>query len=252
MRTLLIDIETGPNLAYVWQHWQADVIAYDHEWFALAVAYQWYGEGKPEVLTLPDYPRWEQDQMDDRDLMLAAWELLDQADIVVAHNGDKFDLKKLNARFVYHGLTPPSPYRSVDTLKIARRHFKFQQNGLDPLSKHLGLGGKVKHEGFTLWRRCMAYPTDLPAWSRMRRYAKQDIVLLGKLYEKLRPWDNSHPNVAVESEMAACPKCGSTKLQRRGKRFTQTMTYQQFQCQDCGGWCRSRLAEREIARPEVV
>ena len=177
-------------------------------------------------------------------------ELLDEADIVIGHNSDAFDIKKANARFVYHGLGPPSHYQTVDTLKMARRHFKFNSNRLGHLGEHLGLGGKEATGGFETRAVCMN--GDAIAWSVMKKYAKQDVDLLVDVYERLRPWATNHPNRNVIDETShACPTCGSNKLQKRGKRTTRTMTYQTYQCQRCKSYCRSRLADTST-RPEVV
>jgi len=243
MKTLYLDIETAPNLSWVWGHYDQNVIKHVEPWYVLCVGWMWEGEGKPYCHPLHEHD-WSEES-----LLYEVWELLDEADIIVAHNGDKFDLRKLNARFIHYGFTPPSPYKTVDTLKVARSRFAFNQNGLDPLSSHLGLGTKAKHEGFSLWEKCMQRePVDRAAWKRMVRYCKQDVVLLRKLYLKLRPWATTHPIVSVGH---ACPRCGSAKLQRRGMVATRTMSYQQWWCKDCGSWSRSRVAE-VLPRPELV
>lgn len=254
VKILLVDLETAPNQAYVWAHYDQNVIQHVREWNIMAVAYKWLGEKGAQVATLPDFDLWHHDHHNDQFLVERLWDLLDEADVVVAHNGDRFDLRKANARFLFHGMTPPSPYKTVDTLKIARRHFRFNQNGLDPLSEHLGLGRKAKHEGFQLWKRCMEYPADVAAWNKMVRYAKQDVVLLEKLYLRLRPWAPTHPTVTtdLDSDRPLCPTCGSDRVQKRGQRHSRTMTYQQYHCQDCGAWSRERLADRTAPRPELV
>lgn len=242
MKTLYLDIETAPNLSYVWGHYDQTAIKHVHEWYVLCVAVKWE-TGPADVLALPDYNGHEQA------MLQAVWELLDEADCVVAHNGDKFDLRKLNARFVRHNMPPPSPYATVDTLKVARKYFQFNQNGLDPLAEHLGIGRKYKHQGFQLWERCMASVHDHAAWRSMIRYAKRDVLLLEKVHKRLRPWMNTHPRTPEPG--AHCPACGSTKLVRRGYDYTRTMTYRRYRCSACGKWSRSRIAELD-ARPDVV
>jgi len=172
-------------------------------------------------------------------------ELIDEADILVAHNGNKFDVPVMNTAFILEGLGPPSPNKYIDTLAIARRHFKFFSNRLDYLGEFLGLGRKVEHEGFGLWLKCM--DDDPEAWSKMIEYNKQDVRLLERVYRKLRPWIKTHPSVIVDKDIMApaCSRCESHNIQYRGYAVTNVSKWRRFQCQDCGGWGRVRMNEND-------
>ena len=164
--------------------------------------------------------------------------------MVIAHNGDQFDIKKLNARFIYYGMTPPSPYKTVDTLKVARRYFAFNGNKLGDLGPHLGLGEKVKHTGFDLWLGCLNGKPE--AWELMKTYNRQDVVLLEKVYNKFLPWIRNHPNMGMWKENTVCPKCGSRNITSRGWAITTVSRFRKFACNDCGGWGRIRVNEQEF------
>ena len=249
-KVLFFDIETAPNLSYVWGQWQQDVIEHVNEWYILCFSYKWEDQKSTHVVALKDFELYDNDPDNDLQVVKKLWELLDEADIVIGHNSDAFDIKKANARFVYHGLAPPSHYQTVDTLKLARRHFKFNSNRLGHLGEHLGLGGKESTGGFETWAGCMK--GDTKAWAVMKKYAKQDVDLLVDVYERLRPWATSHPNRnVIDGTSHACPTCGSNKLQKRGTRKTRTMTYQTYQCTRCKSYCRERIA-LVSPRPEVV
>lgn len=215
----------------------------------LCFGYQWYGED--EVITvkaLPDYARYEHDRTDDLYLVRDLHALLDEADIVVAQNGDGFDNKKSNARFAIHGMPPPSTYKTVDTLKLARKHFKFESNKLSDLGQYFGIGQKKQTTGWALWKKCMA--GDPEAWEQMRSYNAQDVQLLRELYTKLRPWSTNHPNLGLYelsgSSVPTCPTCQSTKVQRRGYSYAKTQRYQRLHCQDCGHWHQGKLIKKEV------
>ena len=45
---------------------------------------------------------------------------------------------------------------------------RFDSNKLDYVSKYLGIGEKVRHEGHELWVKCME--KDNAAWKRMKEY----------------------------------------------------------------------------------
>ena len=214
--------------------YEQNVIDLKTSWYMLSFAAKWQGEKSVTTYALPDYHGFKKDKEDDSKLVKELWKLYDTADIIIAHNGDRFDLKKSNARFIKHGLTPPSPYKSIDTLKIARNKFAFVSNSLNDLCKYLGVGKRLPHTGFHLWRGCML--GDKKSWKLMRRYNAQDVVLLERVYLKLRPWTTTHPNMNMYSGHDACPTCESKNVQRRGIRVAIKKKFERLHCQECGHW----------------
>jgi uncharacterized protein YprB with RNaseH-like and TPR domain len=231
-KILYIDIETAPSLGWVWQKYETNVIDFQRDWYVLSVAWKWAHEKKTNVLGLIDFPDYKKDIENDKHLIEAVWKLLDEADIVIGHNADSFDLPKLNTRFLTHKLKPPTPYKTVDTLKIARKVFRFDSNKLDDLGRYLGIGRKLPHTGFHLWRGTMT--GDPKSWTLMKRYNVRDVILLEKVYFLMRAWHPTHPN--VNQGEFACPKCSSFKVQKRGFSYTPLRRKQRFQCQSCAGW----------------
>jgi DNA polymerase elongation subunit (family B) len=179
-------------------------------------------------------------------MLRSIYYLLDEADAVVHYNGTKFDIPTLNQEFISVGLTPPSSYKQIDLLRTTRGQFRFPSNKLDYVSRVLGLGQKLEHKGHDLWIGCMEGNQE--CWATMEKYNIQDVVLLEKLYNKLRPWIKNHPNVGLyaEVETAMCPVCGGSHLTKRGKAHTALGTYTRFRCNDCGKWSRSRKSEKTI------
>ena len=232
-RILFLDIETAPSLGWVWGKWEQNVIDFKQDWYILSFGYKWADEKKVHVLGLDDYPSYKRDQENDKSLMKDLWALLNEADVVIAHNGDKFDLPKVNTRFLTHKLNPPSPYKTVDTLKIARAVFQFDSNKLDDLGRYLGIGRKLPHTGFHLWKGCMS--GDKESWALMKKYNGHDVELLEELYYILRSWHKTHPNVNL-GQNGVCPKCGSRDIQKRGFSYTLLRRKQRFQCKMCAGW----------------
>lgn len=246
-KVLIFDIETRPNLGYVWGVWDQNIgdkmmLQYGS---VMSVACKWLGDD--EIFY------WDARSGDETHVIRHTVDMMDQADIVIAHNGNRFDIPWINARALDYGLSPPSPYKRIDTLLASRRMFKFPRNTLKYLCEKLGVSMKDDHKkfpGFSLWLECMN--GNLEAWDEMKAYNIQDIVSLEELYVKIRPWIPNHPNMAIlsESDSHACPKCGSHHVQRRGFYTTNTGKYQRYQCNDCGGWSRSRRTEldKEVSR----
>lgn len=245
-KILFFDIETSPNLAYVWGKYEQDVIAYKNESQILCYAAKWFGNKSTFAQALPDFKGYQYDDPDDKQLVKAIWDLFDEADIIVAHNGDRFDIRKMNARFIYHKLPPPSPYKTVDTKKIAKHVAMFNSNKLDDLGKYLNEGKKIT-TSFGLWLGCMAGDKD--SWKQMVKYNRQDVELLERIYLRLRPWTKYHPNIGIYTDSAVCPRCGSDKIEFRGYGVNSVTKYRRFKCRQCGGWGSCALnAKKEILR----
>jgi DNA polymerase elongation subunit (family B) len=233
-KILLLDIETAPNLSYVWGHYEQNVIQHQTEWYMLSWSIRWLHD-KPITKALCDYDDYQAGSDNDKSLVQELWKYLDDADVLVWQNGDKFDHKKINTRFIKHGIRPPRPYRTVDTLKIARKHFAMNSNKLDDLGKYLGVGHKLQHKGFELWKGCLI--GDAESWATMKAYNEQDVELLQNVYLKLLPWIYSHPNVSTMKGLKdGCRNCGSTDITADGFILTATGKRPQYRCEHCDTW----------------
>lgn len=230
MRILLLDIETAPNLAHVWGIWQQNVGI--NQIIASSYTLCWAAKWLDDDNMYFDSVNKSKPKM----MLHGIHRLLDEADAVITYNGIKFDIPTLNKEFLLHGFRPPSPYKNIDLLPTCRRSFRFPSNKLDYISKELKIGKKVKHEGHELWISCMA--KDAAAWKRMQEYNENDVILLEKLYKKLLPWLDKHPNQGTHEEGMCCPNCASINYQRRGFAMTSTQKYPRYQCKDCGTWFR--------------
>lgn len=246
-KILLIDIETCPNLAWVWGFYEQTVLAIEKEWHILSFSAKWFG-GKSITKGLIDYPLYKKDKDNDKELVRDIWNLFNEADIIIAQNGDEFDIKKVNTRLIKHGFTPPAPYKTIDTLKISRKNFAFSSNRLDDIGEFLGIGRKIETTK-KLWFDCMN--GNARAWKLMKRYNKNDVILLEKAYLLLRPWHKQHPNLGIYETELVCPKCGSDNIHLRGFVRNTTSLYRRFQCQSCGGWGRSPISEKLDNKPLV-
>jgi uncharacterized protein YprB with RNaseH-like and TPR domain len=245
-RIAFIDIETAPIIAAVWQLYDTNVVWVERDTHLLSFAVKWSDKKTIKTHALPDYRGYSKNRYDDKRLARDMWEVVNEADFIVAHNGDEFDLKKANARFIVHGLTPPAPYKSIDTLKISRRNFKFDSNKLDNIARQLGVGRKLPHTGADLWRRCLDGDPD--AWNTMRRYNAHDVALLDGVYHKIRSWDARHPDLNHYTRAGACPTCQSMNIQRgRGWNVSRAGKKERLRCLDCNKWFQDDRLIREAA-----
>lgn len=249
-KIVTIDIETSPIIAYTWGLWKQN-IGLDQvirDWSVLSYSAKTLGVDEVRYMDVSD----QDDYYDDRAIMQALWEELDDADIVVTQNGIRFDHRKINARFISLGMKPPSPYKCIDTKVEAQKVAAFTSNKLEWLARTLTDERKSAHSkfpGFKLWLECLKGNKE--AWAEMREYNPQDTVATEEVYLKLRPYIVGHPNVSVYNEdevSLQCPNCGSNHVMRRGFRYTQTGKYSRFVCGDCGAWSRSGYTENTIAK----
>jgi predicted RNA-binding Zn-ribbon protein involved in translation (DUF1610 family) len=250
-KILLFDLETAPIQAHVWGMFKQNVglNQIQHDTYIMAFAAKWVGTNNVY------YEDCRLTGEDDYHLCAMLHTLLDEADFIVAHNLKKFDLPKLNSRFLFHGFKPPSPSKLVDTLEIARKQFGFTSNKLEWLAKHMSVSPKSTHAkfvGHVLWTECMKGNTE--AWDEMKAYNIQDVITLEGVYEKLKPWAKGlHPSVAPfkEASRAVCSKCGSHEIQYRGVYRTAQNTFKRFQCNHCGAWGRETKADQSKTVREV-
>lgn len=242
MSTLFLDIETAPNQAFVWRAWKENIsteqfIAHSE---IMCIAYKWKGDN--HVYVKSAFGNTE------IGLLREIRDVLNKADIVVTHNGVKFDLPVIRTRLLHYGMKPFSPVRQFDTCLEAKKTFRFAHNSLEFIAKYLGVKEKNKHSnfpGFSLWKECVN--GNPKAWYEMEIYNIDDVVTLEEVYNKLLPWSTTHPNEKMQEY--ACPKCGGS-VQKRGVYRSKVGIYQRYRCNECGSWSRGR--QMVIKRPKML
>jgi DNA polymerase elongation subunit (family B) len=246
-KVLILDIETAPIMAYTWGIWNQNIQPSNihSDWFCLTWAAKWLFEDKVYSAKLTSK---EAVAQDDSRIMLAIWKLLNEADIVIAHNGQKFDIPKLNSRFIINKLHPPLPYQQIDTLLHIRRQFGFTSNKLDYVNQLLNLPRKKENDGMPLWVGC--YKGDNKCLKEMLDYNIEDVRILEETYLRIRAWIKPHPNMGLfilDENEHRCPSCGSNDLSHEGKEYKTTAnSYEQFRCNNCGSVGRKRLGSLDI------
>lgn len=243
-KILIFDIETSPSIAYSFPRWNAnlyiDQIVEDPIMLTWAAKWLYSTEVMSDRLTVEEVKNF-----DDKRIATSLWHLIDSADIVVAHYGDKFDIPMMNTRAIINGLPPYSTVNSIDTKKVSSKQFKFPSNKLDAIASYFGLEGKIKTD-FDWWKYCLQGSDDVREFhlNQMETYNVKDSKVLEEVYLELRPWIKAHPNVAlyIDSDKMRCSNCGSDKVHKLDSFYYTTVNkYPEYRC-ECGALTRGRYS----------
>lgn len=243
---ILIDTETSPLTGLSWSVYKTNILKIIEPSKLLSFAWKVLGEKKTYCKAICDYDGYTPGVIDDEALVKDIWKVIDDADIIIGQNSEAFDLKKIYSRFIVHGLKAPSDFKSIDTLKEARKNFYFDSNKLNDLATILGVKAKLQTGGLSLWLDCIAGNSE--AWKKMKLYNAGDVDSLEEVYLKIRPYILNHPNLGLiaESPEVSCSACMSTDLQKRGYSFTVAGKKRRFQCNSCGAWSTGPYQRRSV------
>jgi len=249
-KILLFDLETSPMEVYSWGLWKQLIQPHQviKDWSVLTWSAKWlFADGIMSMAVSPQDAR----NRTDKEIMEKLHGLMNEADIIVAHNANKFDVKRMNSRFIQNGMLPPSPYRVIDTLACVKRVFGFSSNKLDYVNQLLGIQQKMSHEGFNMWKKAVNGTDEdsFEALGTMMDYCNVDVLALEELYVTIRPWIKSHPNVNLyqdykgKDDTIRCAHCASDDIIWSGKYYTPAGRFNAFRCDSCGAVGRSRYSD---------
>lgn len=180
-KKLFFDIETSPNIVLSWRVGHKINLDYDNilqERSIICVSYKW--ENDPNVYSIT----WNEG--DDKELLSEFSKVIDSADEIVTQNGDKFDVKWLRTRCIYHNIPISPKFNSIDTLKLAKTGFLFNSNKLDYMGSYLGVGNKIETT-YGLWKDILL-KNDKKALKTIVEYCEEDVRLLERVYNRLKPY----------------------------------------------------------------
>lgn len=204
----------------------------------LCIGYKWHGEKRVYVPSILDAGR---DNLDDHALVAAFARAWDEADYAVSWYGERFDLPMIRTKLLRYGEPPLAPKPHIDLWKTARKMFKAHSNRLAVWQELLGAEHSKTPIAFDAWLR--AAQGDQRALREVKRHCELDVRVLEDVFTRMRPWLDNEPRRGLfTGEHDGCPSCGSADVRRKGFKAAQTRVYQQWVCNACGHWFRSRKA----------
>lgn len=214
VKRLFFDIETAPNIAYVWETGYRIRVPHNHlleERQIICISYKWWGENKVHNIYWYD----KDGLRSDLELLKKFIPILTSADEVVAHYGDGFDIPMIAGRAAYHNLKFPTKFRSFDTKKKIKAQFKLNSYSLDYCTKFFNVAGKkMSTGGFDLWADLLQN-IDLNLKEKMKdkmiEYCNRDVIALEDLYNRIQRYTKPVTNMSTlhGGKRWGCPHCGS-------------------------------------------
>lgn len=234
-KILFFDIECSPFIVAnysLWHNGKPNWILKESR--VVMIGYKWAHEDTVNVLNIRDYSDTLSFKEGEPKLLKEWLKIVEQADMVVAHYGAKFDKRRLQAALIQNKLPPMPDVLMYDTLAVAKRIFKFESNSLDHIGKVLKLGRKDKLPN-DIWLDVLQ--KDERAYETLEKYNIQDVLLLEAVYNAIKSYDTKHPHLHTTSPHSeACPVCGSSNVVNRGFTRTRLCIYQRVKCNSCGKW----------------
>lgn len=157
----------------------------DRNWGVLLVASVLIHRGAaPEVhtLTLRDYPGWPDRRGDDGQLAEDFAKKLDECHILIAHNGNRFDVPWMRTLALKHGFQWREK-KLVDPCALAWKRYKLSNNSLQTVANFLGLGQKMPLAE-SVWRDAILNNDD-EAWQLLKTRCESDVTILNAIAAKV-------------------------------------------------------------------
>jgi hypothetical protein len=256
-RIILYDLETLPDLQAALENWPDLVSPFPGKRPNMSAqvnsicsfGYRVFGESKSHGFNAWDFPSWRKDVNDDRPILKEASAVLADADAVITFNGRRFDEKFLQTRLGLHRMPFLRETQHIDLKSIVAKHLFLLNNRLKTAAKALLNDSKLDHDGWPLWVKVhggIDRKRDRRAEDVMGRYNLKDVDLMVPLFKVCRPFIKNVPNYNLfqVGGLNVCPKCESTRVQRRGYHITKTSAYHRYHCQDCGSWSRTDAEDK--------
>lgn len=239
-KILLWDIETSFYVHTSWTKWTPGMKIVKEK-SVICIAYKWLGQEETHVISIGDFPaKFKKDPFDDSKVIEEFKKVIDSANLAIAHNGDKFDMKFFNSRLLKHGLNPIM-VKTFDTLKAAKYYFSFHSNRLGDIADFLGVNKKTRTD--ISWWNSILFDRDWDSLNLMQDYCKQDVLVLEDVYKKMLPYiKGNHPHINLlkyggdipkDVLNATCPRCGSDEHIKWGIYTAISNSYQKYKCKSC-------------------
>jgi DNA polymerase elongation subunit (family B) len=247
-RLVFFDTERLPPTWWAWESNKPQYLNHSQllsNGFFSSIQWMHEWESKPSAYSLTDKLKYfRENPACDKHVCIKAAEVIENVDILVAHNGKRFDWKHLKARWLYHEIPVPKKPYIVDTLTEARTS-AFPSNSLAGLSKHLKICEKGTNDADIITMLTGSMKDRIEHINKQTKYGLKDIQPLKELYYRLLPGMERHPNMSAYTGLPCCPRCGSQEYQSRGDTLLSGgIKRKSFSCKNCNKRFQGAVAVR--------
>lgn len=234
-KVLIYDIETSRGIFKAWWSGKRYIQSTDviREPAIISVAWKWLGEDKVYS------EHWNLQTHCDRNMLERFLVHYNDADLVIGQNNDKFDNRWIGARAMKHKLRFNPLVKSLDLMKMAKKHFRVLGYSMAYLTDFMNVERKQQHEGIIMWDMIEDGPMDkqMEYMDKMIDYNRQDIVATEAMYVRMLPYigQKVHLGMFMGGQKADCPGCGGHHVRQAKVTYTAAGTIQHImECEDCG------------------
>lgn len=183
--------------------------------------------------------------------------LISQADVLVGHNIDNADDPWIKGDLFFPrighphrpNLPPLPPYKTIDTLKVART-FKsgVQFKSLNALCEIIGIPAKTDAYDRARMERAVTEksPEDR---ERLVEYCAGDVIATQGLLDWLRPHIKNHPALFVDGKdkLTVCNRCGHETEPTARRYVANVLSYSMRKCPNCKAYSRISIEPERLS-----
>lgn len=234
----MFDIETSFCKGHFWRPGYGQRIGPEQiTEFGKIISFHWKWAHEKKVKHI----HWGLNEQCDKKIIEKAVKLFDQADEIIAHFGDKFDIPWVRTRAIFHGISMRPDYNTIDTKKWASKYLTLPSNSLKEICRYYGLPAKLDPGGIETWQD-VVFKKDRAAFKHLLYYGDGDIVSLEAVFNLLRPY--AKPNMHFHADYVTvglgkqaiskffCPECGTIGRHRKPYRTRAGTTKHYMSCID--------------------
>jgi uncharacterized protein YprB with RNaseH-like and TPR domain len=145
---------------------------------------------KPVILRQDELnPDWDKKRSNDRELSIALRRELEKYDVLIAHNGLKFDLPWIRTRLSKWKLAPLKDIKIVDPVQLARNKLRMSYNSLDRIAEFLGVNSKTEVTG-DMWLKA-ALDGDRRAMNYICAHCVEDVLTLERIVDAVKSYSTA-------------------------------------------------------------
>ena len=141
---------------------------------------------RPIVLRGDTYEAWASNRSNDSDLVGSIADALSCYDVLVAHNGARFDIPFLRTRMARWGLPAFPNKKVVDPVQLARNKLRMSSNSLAALASLIQAGEKTVVDA-NMWLEA-SLDGNKQAMDYIVKHCIRDVEILEKVADAVKPY----------------------------------------------------------------